>query len=162
MPQNHSLTDQPGNGLFSRTAGPVPATGAKAPKKGLQNTIFQWLGNVFLCPAASTGKSRSAPDCFTKARHTMRSPDILFSPTGRLLTTVGQVLAYFCTPRTFEEAQDKLWQWVHPVLMQCLREQDDRRADQLAAFYEELEHRVSIIYHMRRAGLHLKPPPGKA
>jgi len=72
-----------------------------------------------------------------------------FNLYNELLTTPEQVIADFCRAYTPEEAQDKLWEWVHPMLLACYREQKPERLNQLVAFYERLERLVFVVYAVK-------------
>ena len=74
---------------------------------------------------------------------------IIFSNDGEILTTPEQVVVAFSTAYTREEAQQELWRWILPTLMDCFRQQQTERAEKLAAFYEQAEQRINAVYFMR-------------
>lgn len=76
---------------------------------------------------------------------------IIFSTDGELLTTPEQAIVAFCTAYTREEAQQELWRWILPTLLDCFRRQQPERAEKLAVFYEEAEQLLSAVYFMRLA-----------
>lgn len=78
---------------------------------------------------------------------------IIFSKDGEILTTPEQAVAAFCTACTREEAQQELWSWVFPTLLDCFKQQAPERADKLATFYEQLEQLINAFYFTRKPGI---------
>jgi len=76
---------------------------------------------------------------------------IIFSTEGEILTTPEQVVVAFSTAYTREEAQQELWRWILPTLLDCFRRQQLDLAEKLAAFYEEAEQLLNAVYFMRLA-----------
>ncbi|PRY09810.1 hypothetical protein CLV24_11714 [Pontibacter ummariensis] len=75
---------------------------------------------------------------------------IKFDQNQKLLTTPEEVVADFCTAPNRDEALDDLWVWLHPVLMDAFREQNNARLDQLVAFYNKLEQLINVFYFTRK------------
>ncbi|MFD1185275.1 hypothetical protein [Pontibacter rugosus] len=84
---------------------------------------------------------------------------IQFNDQGELRTTPQEVISDLCTAPTREEAQDALWAWVQPVLLECHRQQQPARVRSLTAFYEQLEQLVNAVYHMREDPTVAPPQP---
>ncbi len=82
---------------------------------------------------------------------------ITYSPQGEILNTPSQVIAGFCTAYTCEEAQEELWKWIQPVLLDSFREQDPERTNKLAAFFEHLEQLINAVYILRQMNPWLSP-----
>lgn len=69
-----------------------------------------------------------------------------FYANGRISTQPEQVVAGFCTAPSREEAQQRLWLWVRPVVLKSLHEPMNCRLEDLTAYCEHLERLIEVVY----------------